>query len=136
MSNLQLAGCIIRDTTGKILLIHRNTAKRVQWEIPGGVVEPGEDTATTAAREIKEELDLTISLGPKLGEEAFGEDGDTLAYSWYAATVTTGTPHVLEPEEHDDFGYFSLEEMTALGNELSANGQNFLAALKAKRVTL
>lgn len=37
-----LAGCVIQDQTGKILLMHRVTPERVQWETPGGMIDPGE----------------------------------------------------------------------------------------------
>ncbi len=34
--NINLAGGILKDNKGRILLIHRNTLKLKQWELPGG----------------------------------------------------------------------------------------------------
>jgi len=42
MKTIHLADCIIQDKDGKILLLHRNTPKRTQWEIPGGKIKEGE----------------------------------------------------------------------------------------------
>ena len=36
---MRLAGCVITDSDGNILLVHRSTPKRTQWEIPGGKLE-------------------------------------------------------------------------------------------------
>lgn len=62
MSHIALAGCIIKDTKKRILLIHRNTAKRTHWEIPGGKIEKGETAAAAASREIQEELGVEVNI--------------------------------------------------------------------------
>ena len=33
---MKLAGCIIKDEDGRVLLMHRDDPRRTQWEIPGG----------------------------------------------------------------------------------------------------
>jgi ADP-ribose pyrophosphatase len=47
------------------------------WEVPAGLVEPGEDPATTAARELGEELGFTASAAAMrpLGEWVFPAPG-------------------------------------------------------------
>jgi 8-oxo-dGTP pyrophosphatase MutT (NUDIX family) len=51
----------IRDTAGRLLLC-RLTYKP-DWDLPGGVVEVGESPRVAAAREVREELDLDVTVG-------------------------------------------------------------------------
>ena len=47
------AGGIVLDDQGRVLLVrHRNHGR---WLQPGGSIEPGEDPAAAALREIREE---------------------------------------------------------------------------------
>ena len=55
---------LLRDEAGRVLLCQL-TYKR-DWDLPGGVVEVGESPQLAAAREVEEELGLTIAPGPLL----------------------------------------------------------------------
>lgn len=58
-------GTIILDGHGRVLLIRREKAPaRGQWSIPGGCQEPGETIVQTAAREVKEETGIDVTVGP------------------------------------------------------------------------
>ena len=124
-----LAGCIITDDQKRVLLLHRNTDKRVQWEIPGGKIEPNEDARATAARELKEELDIDVEVRDLLGDKHFLEEGRTMHYSWFAAHIVGGQPRITEPHIHDKLAYMSIDEMKTLHHDLSPNGRNFLEAV-------
>ncbi len=50
-SPLPLAGALIADADGRLLLVHRNTPEMTWWEVPGGKVEAGEDPWQAAQRE-------------------------------------------------------------------------------------
>lgn len=134
--NLRLAGCIIPDEDGKILLLHRNTAKRQQWEIPGGKLEDGEESSVAAIREVKEELGVEVQIRRKLGEKTFKEDGRTLHYTWYQAKITDGDARVIEPESFDDMKYFSRSQMQKIHDQLSPNTKNFLATIKLEDIVI
>ena len=56
--NLQRGAlALVRDDAWRMLLIHRHrfVIDEVGWEIPGGIVEPGEEPIIAAAREVEEE---------------------------------------------------------------------------------
>ena len=123
---ITLAGCVIRNTEGKILVIHRNTPKRVQWETPGGKIEEGENPNQAAERELQEELGVKVEIIKKLGEKEFHEDDFTMHYTWFLARVISGTPKLIEPEKFDDMEHFSWEELTNIKDQLSANTKNLV----------
>ena len=54
----------LRDADGRVLLCQL-TYKR-EWDLPGGVVEVGEAPAAGLAREIHEELGVTVEVGELL----------------------------------------------------------------------
>ncbi|PPA59924.1 NUDIX domain-containing protein [Micromonospora chalcea] len=58
------AGVLLRDETGRVLLVH--PAYKDVWEVPGGTVEPDESPADACTREIREELGLSIPAGALL----------------------------------------------------------------------
>lgn len=125
-----LAGCIIKNEQGKILLLHRDDGRYKQWEIPGGKIEKGEEPEAAAIREIKEELDIEVVIDTNIGEKEFTERDRQLHYIWYSAKSGQGQPKVNESQTFDEFGYFSLDEMRKMFDELSIGAQNYLGIIK------
>lgn len=71
------AACAIFDPTGRVLLVH-HTYGRLNWELPGGLVEPGEAPHEGAVRELLEETGLRGDPGRLTGayfeaNHAFGQ---------------------------------------------------------------
>jgi 8-oxo-dGTP diphosphatase len=56
-----IAHVLMRDTEGRILLC--DTAFKSDWELPGGIVEPGEAPRDGAIREVREELGIDLRVG-------------------------------------------------------------------------
>ena len=59
---------------GKILLLQRNPKVRQgeeNWDLPGGLIEPGEDEKTTLQREVLEEVNLRIKITGPAGKWRF-----------------------------------------------------------------
>src|SRR5437868_13545475 len=115
---IQLAGCLISNEEGEVLLLHRNNGKHRQWELPGGKVEPGENPESAAVREIKEELGIDVKIEEKIGEKGFKtDDGIEMNYTWFSSKIIDGTPTIAEPETFDDIGFFSIKDMRAIKHE-------------------
>lgn len=53
------AGCVTVDA-GRLLLVQGTSGR---WTIPGGYLEPGEDSAAAAARETLEESGVVVQAG-------------------------------------------------------------------------
>ena len=118
---IQLAGCVILDDYGRILLLHRNTPELTQWELPGGKIEEDETPEQAAIREIHEELGIEVRLVRALGMGAFEQDETEYQYAWFQAVVTSADPMLRETEKFDDLDYFEIEDLMSLA--LSPNMQ-------------
>jgi mutator protein MutT len=55
------------DFAGRVLIAQRPPGKHLAggWEFPGGKLEPGEDRRAGLARELREELGITLSAPPR-----------------------------------------------------------------------
>ena len=59
---------IVQD--GRILLAHWNQGGYSGWTLPGGGIDPGEDPADAAVREITEETGYRAELGELIGVDS------------------------------------------------------------------
>jgi 8-oxo-dGTP diphosphatase len=60
------AALIFRDSKLLVCQRHREDTHALQWEFPGGKVEPGESPAEALARELREELGVEAVIGKEL----------------------------------------------------------------------
>jgi mutator protein MutT len=136
--SVNLAGCIVVNDAGDVLLIHRNANGTKQWEIPGGKVEDLEEASSAAIRELHEETGLEADVARLLGEREFVERPYNYLYQWFLVRVTGGTLAVREPRLFDGLQYQSVETMQqhAIRGELSPNASNFLTAVVTGQITL
>ena len=132
--SLHLAGCVLLDESQKIYLLHRNKKDVIQWELPGGKIDPGEDAETTAVREIKEELGVTVSLVKHVGSTHFEENGIDHMYTWFLATIQNGNLSICEPQTFDDLKSFSLDDLSSI--QLSNNMKKLRDVLLADPTVL
>jgi 8-oxo-dGTP diphosphatase len=95
------------------------------WEFPGGKVEPGESDAEALVREIREELELTVTVGEPLGP---GVDiSEKYRLHVYLATVADGEPVL---REHAEVRWFAAAELDE--SEWLIPDRPFVRELKAR----
>jgi 8-oxo-dGTP diphosphatase len=120
---------LLRDGD-RLLLVHRSPNRLRYpnvWDLPGGHVEPGEPPAAALVRELREELGIEVEqpAGPALGEL----HGETFSMQIWLIEAWTGTPVNTAPEEHDDLGWFTGEEIGRLRLALDDSLALFTKAL-------
>ena len=114
MEPIELAGCVILDDYGRMLLIHRSHGALSHWELPGGKIEPNETSETAAARELSEGLDVAVQIVGDLGSGVFEQDDQEYHWHWFQAVLGGKEPVIMDMAEYDDLGYFELEDLPSL----------------------
>lgn len=73
---LQVVAAVI-ERDGRVLICRRTARQRhpLQWEFPGGKVEPGESPSQALARELEEELDISGARGDEIARYEFTYPG-------------------------------------------------------------
>lgn len=64
------AYAVIVDDDGRMLLPHWRKGTQHGWTLPGGGIDPGEDPAHAAVREVFEESGFHVELGELLGVDS------------------------------------------------------------------
>ncbi|MGI8807394.1 MAG: NUDIX hydrolase [Acidimicrobiales bacterium] len=91
---VQAAGGVIwrRSPTGglEVLLVHR--PRYDDWTVPKGKLEPNEEHAEAALREVEEETGLRCALGPELASTSYRDrQGRPKLVRYWAMTPESGT---------------------------------------------
>jgi 8-oxo-dGTP diphosphatase len=110
----QIVTAILRDGN-RVLLVHRSPRRRWYpdvWDLPGGHVDPGERPGAALAREMREELGIEI-VAPS-GPPMHHIDTPTFDMQIWLVEAWTGSPANAAPEEHDDIGWFEVQDLGAL----------------------
>ncbi|QAY75388.1 NUDIX domain-containing protein [Sphingosinicella sp. BN140058] len=119
---------IVRD--GALLLVLRKRPPEAgHWGLPGGKVDPFETVASAVAREIREELGITIEPVTLLCviDHIDRERGDHWVAPVYLVERFGGAPAVQEPEALADMGWFPLD---ALPRPLTQAAEQAVRALQ------
>ena len=127
-----IAHVLMRDQRGRILLC--DTMFKADWELPGGIVEPGETPRTGAVREVREELGIDLAVGrllvadwlpPYLG----WEDAVEMIFDGGFVTETQLASFVLQENEIRRAELVTLEQAADLVTPLSHRRLSVAVAL-------
>jgi 8-oxo-dGTP diphosphatase len=93
---LVVAGLVVRD--GRVLIAQRRAdqALPLQWEFPGGKVEPGEAPTTALVRELSEEIGVRVEVGRIWDVLFHAYDAFDLVMLVYACRLVEGEPRAVE----------------------------------------
>ena len=94
---LVVAGLIL-GADGRVLISQRRADQSLplQWEFPGGKVEPGEAPAAALARELMEELAITVEVGRIWDVLFHAYPAFDLVMLVYACRIVGGEPRAVE----------------------------------------
>ena len=95
-----VAAVIVKN--GKILITQRPEGKRQEnfWEFPGGKIEPGELAQTALRRELREELDISITVGALVAKVLHEYDWGHVEIQAYLCEWDDGQIKHLEVKDH------------------------------------
>ena len=89
-----VAALILRDSRILVCQRRRDDSHPLQWEFPGGKVEPGEIPQDALARELREELGIEAVIGRELfrTRHQYREFGQALELIFFQASVDRSVP--------------------------------------------
>jgi ADP-ribose pyrophosphatase YjhB (NUDIX family) len=92
-------------------------------------VELGETPQSCAAREVNEELNITVNIGHCLGMRSLKHRDKQLLYVWFSADIAAGNPTIVEHGIHDRLDYMSWDDLRLSPQEhLSSSVRALIAA--------
>ena len=112
MKTIHVVAAIITDASGRIFATQRGYGEwKDWWEFPGGKIEPGETPEEALRREIREELDIDITVGRLLATVEYDYPAFHLSMQCFLCTLPAGTPHLLE---HEDARWLTREDLDSV----------------------
>ncbi|HWF67555.1 MAG TPA: (deoxy)nucleoside triphosphate pyrophosphohydrolase [Acidobacteriaceae bacterium] len=112
-----VAALILRGKEVLICQRKAGTAMGLQWEFPGGKIEPGESPEQALRRELEEELGIEASVGPYIAEVLHNyRNGGSIHLRFFAVHRFEGE---LQNRVFEDMRWAELRDLPAY---------NFLAA--------
>lgn len=111
MKEIKVVAAIIQKEN-KILATKRGYGEFINmWEFPGGKIEPGETKEEALIREIKEELNIEISVDKFAIDIEYQYPNFYLFMSCFMCSIKEGSIKLLE---HNDGKWITKEELNTL----------------------
>ena len=98
---IRVVGAMI-EREGKYLITQRSPHATLPllWEFPGGRVEPGETDEEALARELMEEMAITVSVGERVIHVEHGYEAYDIDFCVYRCRLTRGPPRHIRVADH------------------------------------
>ena len=107
---------------GKFLVTHRsfiNDYQAEKWDIPGGTIEFQEKTEMALEREVFEETNLKVKIGPIIFNLDFASGEYRHQFQLVYKCEYESVEVKLNPEEQDQFKWLTFEEIKELDNKIA-----------------
>jgi 8-oxo-dGTP diphosphatase len=118
-----IAAAVIERSDRRILIgqRRRNDTSPLKWEFPGGKVEQGETPEAALARELREELSVTLEKCVELGRarHTYATPPGELEVRFYAASIKEAE---ITPKEFEQIAWVLPKELRSY-DFLAANAQ-------------
>jgi 8-oxo-dGTP diphosphatase len=114
------SSAVVRDDRGRILLLR--SASNGQWELPAGMIEPGEQPADAIVREIFEETGIRAEverLGGVASHRTVYPNGDICEYLgvWFRCRAVGGSPRP-DGDESTEVAWFEPDALPELSDRV------------------
>ena len=102
------AALILRD--GRYLITQRASGSHLEglWEFPGGKRHPGESLEDCLRRELREELEIEVSVGEKVHETSWEDPERRVVLHFFRCVMVEGT---VTPTEGQAFRWVPPREL-------------------------
>jgi 8-oxo-dGTP diphosphatase len=105
-----VAALIVRDDTILICQRTKYQPMPLQWEFPGGKIEPGDNAVEALVRELQEELGITAEIGHEVAHIVHSyKNGNIIELGFHLVEKYAGP---LENRIFRDIRWVSREELT------------------------
>ncbi len=102
MKTVNVVAAVICDSVaekGRIFATARGYGEyKGRWEFPGGKIEAGETPQQALEREIREELDVGVAVGERVGTIEYDYPGFHLSMDCFWCEIVSGEPVLREAE--------------------------------------
>ena len=110
---IRVTAALLRDAEGRLLVARRAPGRHLAgaWEFPGGKIEPGEAPEACLARELHEELGITVEVGAHFSTTTHAYEKGAIELLAYEVRWTGGE---LVLRDHDALAWLRADELGSI----------------------
>lgn len=136
-ATLFVAKAVLLDSNGSFLLLTRSDthpALAGYFDLPGGMIEPGEEPGEAVTREIKEETGLDVSDPKVMYATTMLIGGTSYPTLLYTAKIDATEPDVTLSWEHNAYEWAPLEKLSDVEPQLAPTYREALQYIRANDI--